>query len=773
MRRSKETKYKHLQIINEEHNKDCSIKGNLLNLQKELNDIESQLSDIISNPDSENSNEVINEMMYKPTQYPIKALILWIILWICSVYNVSGQSTKAESKKQVNTFEKMTANPNDYGIEERALIYESHISRYLMSNPQKAFSMYRDMIKMGESINDHYMVGRAYNSLGYLHRMRGNLDSNIIYQRKSIKEIAKSNIIDTSPVIALAENYMDNGDLDSAMILSDNALALAMSQDDPIKKVTTLSQKARVLNKQSKYYSALDLLQQALEVQPGGGNIMKTALIYSRISTLYSQLNDINNALIYNEKALDIANSKKYKRMISNLSEIRSAYYIDQRNYKKADSLLTAALPHPLKRNDKLTLLKIYSRLSLSKMHQNESALSKEYLDLAKNYYNEESDDFSKKPYLLSAATYYHGTGNYKEAKKHYKQLAEVGKNLNDIATINEGYRGLKSIAKKQENFEEAFAYADSLITKTRLKDIGNQQNLVYDLENKYQSELKAAEIKQLHSDKEMQELIIEKRSKQLWLSGAGLLFAILAMGGFYQAYQIKQKSNQKLTDTNSKLSKALEDNKMLIKEIHHRVKNNLQVVSSLLNLQSRFEKDDHVLDAINTGKYRVQSMSLLHQNLYNNEDLTKISVKKYFEDLISGIADGYPLQKDNVEFDTKVEDIMLDLDTLVPLGLIANELITNSLKYANVENKKLKLRFRLQKKDDQIIMNVEDNGPGLPFVELPRRSTSMGMQLIHSFVKKLNADIHIDNTQGARVKIVFEAPNENKSSQKLINVAS
>ena len=218
------------------------------------------------------------------------------------------------------------------------------------------------------------------------------------------------------------------------------------------------------------------------------------------------------------------------------------------------------------------------------------------------------------------------------------------------------------------------------------------------------------------------------------------------------------------LANKNNELSVALNTNKMLIKEIHHRVKNNLQVVSSLLNIQSRFEKDDSVIRAINSGKYRVQSMSLLHQNLYVNEDLTSVKIKDYFSDLITSLVDGYPLQGKEVEIEMQIDDIELDVDVLVPLGLIANELVTNSLKYAYKDNREVyKLDFSIISMDSKIRLISRDNGPGLPFDEVPKRSSSMGMQLIQSFAHKLKAKVEIDNFQGAEIKITFERPKSKK----------
>lgn len=251
-----------------------------------------------------------------------------------------------------------------------------------------------------------------------------------------------------------------------------------------------------------------------------------------------------------------------------------------------------------------------------------------------------------------------------------------------------------------------------------------------------------------------------------------GLFLAIAALAGFVFALVTKSRSHKVLHDKNTQLREALENNKMLIKEIHHRVKNNLQVVSSLLNLQSRFETDGTVMRAINTSKNRVQSMSLLHQHLYLNEDLNSIRVKNYFEDLSHFLVKGYPLHGKEVMLELDVEDISLDVDTVVPMGLICNELITNALKYAYPKTMQGVLLVSIKEAHGKIRLIVKDNGVGTSFTQLPEKSTSMGTQLIKSFANKLKATIEIDNFEGTEFKLTFERKAPIQTFKALENVA-
>jgi len=339
--------------------------------------------------------------------------------------------------------------------------------------------------------------------------------------------------------------------------------------------------------------------------------------------------------------------------------------------------------------------------------------------------------------------------------------------------TVITALEGLIAINSAQEKYKKAYELSDRLIKTHREFDLSNQKKLIYDLDGRYQQELKNAEITRLNTDIEIQGLLLNKNSRLLYYSIAGLILALAAIFAFYFAFRVKNKSNIELANKNMQLQEALSANKMLVKEIHHRVKNNLQVVSSLLSLQSRFEKNDTVVRAINTGKYRVQAMSLLHQKLYANEDLNGVSIKTYFEDLISSIGDGYPLDNKQVDLSVEIDDIELDIDSVVPLGLISNELITNALKYAFAEQNNCRLNFSITEANSKIRLIVKDNGSGIKFTELPMRSKSMGMQLIRSFANKLKAKVEIDNFNGTEFKLTFDCQLAEAKLKRLPNVAS
>jgi len=226
------------------------------------------------------------------------------------------------------------------------------------------------------------------------------------------------------------------------------------------------------------------------------------------------------------------------------------------------------------------------------------------------------------------------------------------------------------------------------------------------------------------------------------------VLFSLLSFFIFQLYNRLKIK--------NAIIKKALADKNLLVQEIHHRVKNNLQVISSLLSLQSSFITDKNAMKAINDGRNRVQSMAILHQNLYKEDNITGVHVNTYFGNLVKEIFNSYNLSSNEIQLVLDIDDIILDIDTVIPMGLITNELITNALKYAfNEPINDATIEVQLKQVDRAYQLVVGDNGIGIDD-EIIRRTPnkSFGQQMIHAFVDKLNAQMAIDNERGTKVTI-------------------
>ena len=206
------------------------------------------------------------------------------------------------------------------------------------------------------------------------------------------------------------------------------------------------------------------------------------------------------------------------------------------------------------------------------------------------------------------------------------------------------------------------------------------------------------------------------------------------------------------------RLKTSLVEKEVLLREIHHRVKNNLQIISSLLNLQARHIEDESALDMFQESRNRVRSMALVHEKLYRSEELARVDFCEYIRSLARHLFMSYGTNSKGIDLDVDVQDVFLDINTSIPCGLIINELVSNSLKHAFSGRDRGKIRVILRPdNDDKFKMVVSDDGVGFPDDLDVAQTESLGLQLVTMLVEQLQGTLHIDRSQGTSFEIVFE----------------
>ncbi len=223
---------------------------------------------------------------------------------------------------------------------------------------------------------------------------------------------------------------------------------------------------------------------------------------------------------------------------------------------------------------------------------------------------------------------------------------------------------------------------------------------------------------------------------------------------------------------TEQKQARIIKQKETLLKEMHHRVKNNLQIICSLLNLQSRIAKHPFVTKQFQEIKDRVTAISLVHEQLYQSEDIFHIALSSYIPSLANNLLRSYFSQSQNIDFKFKIDDnILLEIDTIVSLGLIINELISNAIKYAFVDSNKGKITIKaILDRERNIILTISDDGKGLnPNFELEKTKT-LGLKLVKSLTDQLRGKIEIIKDLGTHFKITLSAI-ENHSSDRQSNI--
>jgi len=218
----------------------------------------------------------------------------------------------------------------------------------------------------------------------------------------------------------------------------------------------------------------------------------------------------------------------------------------------------------------------------------------------------------------------------------------------------------------------------------------------------------------------------------------------------------IEKDELEELIESRNELKKALKEKEMLLKEIHHRVKNNLMIISSLLELQSYYIKDKTDLDFFRESRTRADSMAIIHERLYQSTDLKNIDFGEYISSLATDLLDVYTVAPERIKLKIDAKDINLDINTAIPLGLITNELMTNSIKYAFPDNKKGLIVIEIYKEEDIFTFIVKDDGIGFPKDLDYKNADSLGLELVNSLTNQIDGKLVLNTENGTEFKITF-----------------
>ncbi len=214
-------------------------------------------------------------------------------------------------------------------------------------------------------------------------------------------------------------------------------------------------------------------------------------------------------------------------------------------------------------------------------------------------------------------------------------------------------------------------------------------------------------------------------------------------------------------------LKASLQEKEVLLRELHHRVKNNLQVISSLLQLQSRHVKDPRALELFKESQNRVRSMGLIHEKLYRSRDLARIDMADYVRNLTDHLLHSYGFRDDALTLDVAIDDVRLSIDTVVPCGLLIHELVSNALKHAFPERRgAIRVELRVGP-NGRYTLAVSDDGVGIPETLDYRESDSLGLQLVTALAEQLDGDVTLDRERGTTFTIVFGATREETAAER------
>ncbi|MDZ8053706.1 MAG: PAS domain-containing protein [Aulosira sp. ZfuVER01] len=344
----------------------------------------------------------------------------------------------------------------------------------------------------------------------------------------------------------------------------------------------------------------------------------------------------------------------------------------------------------------------------------------------------------------------------HKSAQKMLELQAVITRSMAEGICLVRATDGM--IVYANPKFEQMFGY-----------DVGelfgqNVSIINYEDEQTHAEQVKAAIIASVieHGAATYEVHNVKKDGTPLWCSATASIFEHPEYGTVIVCVQ-QDVTEHKAAE--EKIKASLKEKEVLLKEIHHRVKNNLGIVSSLLQMQCRRTQDPQATAILRDSQNRIASIALVHEKLYRSEDLANIDFAQYIPDLTTHLFDSYNISSGSVKLNIKVDDVSLDIETAIPCGLIINELVSNALKYAFPERRQGEIQVNLYQEQDSyesslhqrtLILMIRDNGIGLPEDFDRNKTKTLGITLVHGLVKQLRGRIEINCQQGTEFKITF-----------------
>jgi len=489
--------------------------------------------------------------------------------------------------------------------------------------------------------------------------------------------------------------------------------------------------------------------------------------IYNRIGTVYNGMNQLENSARAFKKSLVLAERNKDKDAILFVSSNLSWVYIRLNKSNKAISVLTKAL-------NKCSATDTAQKIDLNTTLM-EAYLKTNQLDLAMDCYQRTRNDVKHfYTYDFLQVNYYNAAAKLFLAIRDFDKMANTidsfkvasnkTKSVRDLAAVELFCFQLDSALGKPwpalEHYKKFKVLSDSLNVRNHDKQLARFQAEFESDKKDLEIRNKVKDIHLLQSQASLRERALsgERTSRNLLIGGIILLVMLLGLA--YSRYLIKKNANLQLeqqqraiNEQNQSLKVLLTEREWLLKEIHHRVKNNLQIIISLLDSQSVYLSDDSALGIIRESQHRMNSISLVHQKLYQDDNLSGIEMRDYIFDLIEYLKDSFGTGS-KIRFVTEVDHLVLDVSQAVPLGLILNESITNALKHAFTGIENCIVSVKLKVIEGVIDLSIGDNGSGLPFDFDASKSHSLGMSLIYGLTKQLGGQLEFLNNQGLTIRI-------------------
>lgn len=578
----------------------------------------------------------------------------------------------------------------------------------------------------------------------------GNYDSALIFYRKLIRV---NHTFDNTASLAASENdlgvtFYKLGQFDSCIFYYKSALAKYVALDDTLHQASLELNLAIIYKDRGRHDDALRLALKSSTKLETLGEEATLASAYNTVALIYAKLNNLSYALSFHHKALQVRRELGHEKGVGqSLNNIGNTFRL-LHNYDSALHYYTRALE--VKRNAKDVggtastlnnlgdVLVALKRLQEAKSYYEESLLLKQ----------EQQDQQGQAITLNNLAHVEILKNNLSGAKIYLKQAEEIAERMGLLEDLNYNYELWVKLLRGSRQYELAALYSDKLLKVRDSLLTKEKAERLAEIQTQYETERKEQRILLLEQEQALQQNAIRAREYLIAsLIGGSVLIVLIALLVLNQ-YRLAQRQR-----------KATE---MLLQELHHRVKNNLQILSSVLGLQSQYLTDKHAIQAVKSSESRVSAMALIHRKLYGGTQNRTVNIKEYLDELCTYLLHTYGIQQGDVNLTLEIQELKLDVDTAIPLGLILNELISNALKYATQDNEQFRLSVRLQRVNNRLIsIQIADNGQGLPVDFDISKSPSFGLKMVNMLVAEMKGNLQVATMDGTKYELIIPITHE------------
>ena len=585
---------------------------------------------------------------------------------------------------------------------------------FRFSNQPKAVELADSMLLISAPVNEYIRLAEAYRIKGFVkivnQDVEGSLkmyDQGILYAKK-----AKNKYYESSILNLIGGMYQDKGDYDKSIAFfleaqkaaeeSKNSEMIAFSANCTAE---AYSDAGRTISFTRPFY------EKALREVLPRENWQYAGMIHSNMAKEYMMVGKPDSALAETKASINYLNRVKRKGYVyATCATDIGEMLINLKSYNEAEKYLLQAyhiLDSLQTKDNKLIVL---------------SALSNLYVE----------------------------SGQYNKAIERGRTLLYLAGLYRSKIHLRNAYKVLSETAEKKGQADSALQYYkmykhwnDSIFNENRERTIANT-------ESRMKQTLQAKENEQLKSTN------TRLRNTNLLAAAATCILLLAALVIVRTNRKIKQK-NQTLETQKQLIEKQSAEKDILLREIHHRVKNNLQVVSSLLNLQAASITDKKAIDALMASQKRVKAISLIHQNLYGFENLSTISFTSYVQELFNDLRQLYSKENIDLICNTDNEHLAFDIERSVPLGLILNEAITNAFKHAfeGREDGTISV-FAIVTREEMLAIKIVDNGIGLPISFENNYSASLGFRIIRELTRQLKGTVTYEVDHGTIITLLI-----------------